>query len=660
LIVLVAVFCLGGVLCGALRAAEMFIEAAPVSGAFLDYRYGLARGSVASFSGYRPSPVDLSHLRGADYSGYLRSEARSGADVPVSYDLRRMGYVTGVRNQGALDACWAFSSIASMESAFLRGGGAPLDLSEMFLFWYAFNDGAGLTPLGPGGTPGGGYDNTAVSTFARWTGPVLEETVPIGNTPVGPARSYPAALHLQDAFFLNLEFDEEQSALQPTNDVRKRLLMDYGAISVGCKAPGGPYDARSLWPFSQSKEIPDHSVLLVGWDDEYSSDGFKTRPSSAGAWLVKNSWGEAWGDAGYYWISYEDRVFSDGVAFLAEGADNYDFNYGYDELGWCASVRLDGARSPWMANTFVAASEGEVLEAVSFYTTAANAAYEVRIYSGVPQGGMPNQGTEAARLSGVEPFAGYHTVELTSPVPLRRGARFSVAVRMTSPYAYPLAVEAKVTGFSDNAASNRGESFFSSDGETWSDVFDIPASILEGSPNACVRAFTSVPGSLSDPPKGAFSGDPKDWEAFIIDLGNLAHVRIYGRITSDATPVSIAVDAEGLKDVSAVIGDSKGYPIDSYSSSGGAGGGRYLIIEGTAASEADALRASVKSIAYSLGGLDMLQFAGSPIKVGDMSRLESSPAEGGGGGGCGLGLPPLLLMAAACVGFACGRIRKKP
>lgn len=33
-------------------------------------------------------------------------------------------------------------------------------------------------------------------------------------------------------------------------------------------------------------------VLLIGWDDE------------KGAWLVKNSWGEEWGEKGFGWIKY--------------------------------------------------------------------------------------------------------------------------------------------------------------------------------------------------------------------------------------------------------------------------------------------------------------------------------------------------------------------
>jgi cathepsin L len=35
-----------------------------------------------------------------------------------------------------------------------------------------------------------------------------------------------------------------------------------------------------------------HAVLLIGWDDEKQ------------AWLIKNSWGEQWGEKGFAWIKY--------------------------------------------------------------------------------------------------------------------------------------------------------------------------------------------------------------------------------------------------------------------------------------------------------------------------------------------------------------------
>lgn len=51
---------------------------------------------------------------------------------------------------------------------------------------------------------------------------------------------------------------------------------------------GGVYKA------STSKKVGGHAVALVGFDDEKK------------AWLIKNSWGEEWGESGYAWISYSD------------------------------------------------------------------------------------------------------------------------------------------------------------------------------------------------------------------------------------------------------------------------------------------------------------------------------------------------------------------
>ena len=49
-----------------------------------------------------------------------------------------------------------------------------------------------------------------------------------------------------------------------------------------------------------------HAVTIVGWDDTYSKNNFRTTPSSDGAYIVLNSWGDSWGESGYFYISYED------------------------------------------------------------------------------------------------------------------------------------------------------------------------------------------------------------------------------------------------------------------------------------------------------------------------------------------------------------------
>ncbi len=61
-----------------------------------------------------------------------------------------------------------------------------------------------------------------------------------------------------------------------------------------------------------------HGVTLVGWDDNFSKDYFptytdsegnETAPTRDGAFIALNSWGEEWGNGGYFYISYDSENF---------------------------------------------------------------------------------------------------------------------------------------------------------------------------------------------------------------------------------------------------------------------------------------------------------------------------------------------------------------
>lgn len=45
-----------------------------------------------------------------------------------------------------------------------------------------------------------------------------------------------------------------------------------------------------------------HAVVIVGYDD-FKVSPFN--PAHIGAFLIRNSWGAAWGQSGYFWMSYE-------------------------------------------------------------------------------------------------------------------------------------------------------------------------------------------------------------------------------------------------------------------------------------------------------------------------------------------------------------------
>ncbi|HNW38752.1 MAG TPA: C1 family peptidase, partial [Methanosarcina vacuolata] len=114
---------------------ESVIKTAPMNPEFLEDQQ---TDSIEAFSfvssygqlsnkGYKPSPVDLSEI--ASSEGRLLLGA-SGSDLPAVYDLRKEGKVTSVKNQGKDGSCWAFSSIASLESYLLGTEGKSYDFSE--------------------------------------------------------------------------------------------------------------------------------------------------------------------------------------------------------------------------------------------------------------------------------------------------------------------------------------------------------------------------------------------------------------------------------------------------------------------------------------------------------------------------------------------------
>lgn len=49
-----------------------------------------------------------------------------------------------------------------------------------------------------------------------------------------------------------------------------------------------------------------HDVAVIGWDDNYPKENFKITPPGNGAWIIKNSWADNWGEKGYAYISYYD------------------------------------------------------------------------------------------------------------------------------------------------------------------------------------------------------------------------------------------------------------------------------------------------------------------------------------------------------------------
>ena len=97
------------------------LTAAPLNPAFVEFR--AQRGGHAFLElvleralGEIPAPSSLSVATGAETAG-AAEEATPGA----SYDLRTLGGLTSVKNQGSFGTCWAFASCGSLESGLMPG-----------------------------------------------------------------------------------------------------------------------------------------------------------------------------------------------------------------------------------------------------------------------------------------------------------------------------------------------------------------------------------------------------------------------------------------------------------------------------------------------------------------------------------------------------------
>jgi conserved repeat domain len=445
---------------------------APKNPDFIKYENSKASSQISmnkQKTGLIPSPMDLRHL----------SQSAIKTSFPSKYDLRALNKVTPVKDQGNEGNCWAFATYGALES-YLKPG-ENCDFSENNLKNVLSNTAPEGFDFSEGGT-------TSMSTayLARWSGTVNEKDDPYSDSSTYSPNELklPVSKHVQDVLFL----PSRQGSLD--NDGIKSAIKKYGAVDTGiCTGGVNFYDYYSTATHSfyyAESSYSDHAVDIVGWDDNYDKNNFSQVPPGNGAFIVKNSWGTSFGDNGYFYVSYYDsNIGKTNCVFTAENTNNYNSVYQYDPLGWTNTI---GCNSPtcWGANVFTAKSN-EILKAVSFYATDSDCNYDIYIYTNPTSGPINGTGSVLTQ-SGTSSTAGYHTVRLTTGVPLKAGQKFSVVIKFTTlNWNSPVAIEQPYDGYSSKARANSSESFVSCDGNTWYDMTSIASNT-----DVCIKAFTNT------------------------------------------------------------------------------------------------------------------------------------------------------------------------
>lgn len=414
-------------------------------------------------------------------------ELEPGADYGDLAASYKSPYITAIKDQNPYGTCWAHAAMASAEADLWKKGLADstIDLSEWQLAYFFFH--TVEDPLG--GTAGdsvtvvtdssvedyldrGGNQQLATYRLATWQGVTQEADAPYSTVYNDRTKTLDDSLaygkdvyHLENAYWVSMK----------DRDVVKQLIMQYGACAASYYHASAYYNSTSQWyrsePLAEYKPTgttTNHAITIVGWDDNYSKDNFGTyKPSSDGAWLCKNSWGEDWSKDGLFYISYEDAPNLNGTAtFFDYGAgDNYDYNYQYDGGVGTASYSVANAANIYTANS------AETLKAVGIYTNDVQYTCTIKIYKNCTGG--PISGTLVSTQTVTEPYAGFHTIVLDTPVDLEAGDTYSVVVCQTSASSSPkVQVDSSfswswLTGVS---SAKTGQSFISSSGSYWQDV----------------------------------------------------------------------------------------------------------------------------------------------------------------------------------------------
>ncbi len=229
--------------------------------------------------------------------------------------------------------------------------------------------------------------------------------------------------------------------------------------------------------------VANHAVDIVGWDDTYPATNFSSvpadQPPGDGAFIVRNSWGSSWGDAGYFYVSYYDAFVGNlagskpagcMAVFTGEATSDYAQNFSYAPKGFTDTLGYH-SDTAWMATTFTAKGDS-LLEAASFYAQSPGTTYD--IYAGTSLGNQSTWSTVASSdVAGSIEVPGYRTIPFQTPWQARAGVPFYVIVRVTTPgNDQPLPIEDYVSGYSSKAAAAARQSYANADPTTysWTDV----------------------------------------------------------------------------------------------------------------------------------------------------------------------------------------------
>ena len=233
-------------------------------------------------------------------------------EIPSYFNLKDKINIK-VENQGSYSLCWAFASLKTLETYMQLNNEKEYNFSEIKVDYITSELLFGNRKLHDGGS----FD--IFEEYLMRTGPKIEKEKEYHEyesedyekfieeeniTRVTETINFPAIYkQTSEKKLTDEEYKQEKEKFRKAV---KTHIMTKGALYATISTP------KETNHFCTGICSPSHAITIVGWDDNYKKENFKIenneQPKNDGAYIALNSWGEEWGENGYFYIAYEDEA----------------------------------------------------------------------------------------------------------------------------------------------------------------------------------------------------------------------------------------------------------------------------------------------------------------------------------------------------------------